>query len=345
MSYLWPIKDRRESRIIYICQLLGALLGIFVLTALNRWRIGYWQVLLGVFAGWFIGAFIYVRFAAKEKETDTEIAVSPNATAEKEKGFGGSDDANETENRFVIASDKDTDRYVELDDPCLNHFTYYNRFEIDFDESEFEYRVDGTKILVRLLQDFSVDPGKGKMWDVRDGVVMESDMRSRYQDEMANSPPPGEITDALRRLRGSIDEQIADMKKQIEWCELVLMGVDADIKSDYCATGSHLVGLKYFILSKHIPLADARRLIRQELERLKIGVSGFTRDAAKLGMEPAGKHGLRPIDGHSWPSGDEMKKVVESIPAFGISYGEFRSREYVFAVLEKLLMKISVSRT
>lgn len=331
MSYLWPIKDRRESRIIYICQGLGVLVGVFVCTALNRWRMGYWQVLLGVFAGWFIGAFIYVRFAAKE--TDAEIAVSPNATAETEEDFAG----DEEERRFVIESDNDFERHVDLDEPCLNHFTYYNRYEIYSGESEFEYHVDGTRVFVRLLQHYSQDPGEPEKWNVRDGVVMEFDVRSRNEDEAANPALPREIADALRAFSGSIDEQVAQLKKQTEWCELLLMGVSAGGEDRFGAPGSHLVGLKYFILSKRVPPADARRLIRREIERLKMGAGVFTKEAAKLGLEPGSDYGLKPIDGHSWPSGDGFKKLVESLPAFGISYEEFRSREYLVAVLEKLL--------
>ncbi len=330
MSYLWPIKDRRESRIIYICQVLGALIGVFLFTALNRSRIGYWQVLLGVFTGWFMGAFIYVRFAAKQ--TDAEIAVSPNGKAEED--LNGKGDVNETENRFVIESDNDFQRHVDLDEPCLNHFKYYNRYEIYYGKSEFEYRIDGTRVFVRLLQKYKEDPGEPRKWEVRDGVVMESDMRSRDEDQAANSFP---LMDALRAFNGSIDEQIADLNKQTEWCELVVMGIEADLQNDYCAIASHLVGLKYFILSKRVPPADARRLIRREIERLKMGAGVFTKEAAKLGLEPGGDYGLKPIDGHSWPSGDGFKKLVESLPAFGISYEEFRSREYLVAVLEKLL--------
>lgn len=321
MSYLWPIKDRRESRIIYICQGLGALVGVFVFTALNRWRVDYWPVLLGVFAGWFIGAFIYIRFAAKE--TDTEIAVPPNATAETEKDFDGSGDVNETGNRFVMQSSNDIEgqeEYVDVDDPCLNHFRYHRRVEIWYGKSEFEYRVEGTRVFVRLLQDFGVEPGEGEKWNVRDGVVMESDMRSRD----TNVP-------------FDLDEEIADLKKQTEWCELLLMGVDTD-RTDGCrVAGSHLVGLKYFILSKRMPPVDARRLIRQEIERLKMGAGVFTKEAAKHGLEPVGRYGLRPVDGRSCPSSDEVTKLVESISTFGISYREFRSREGIVAALEKLL--------
>lgn len=331
MSYLWPIKDRRESRIIYICQVLGALIGVFVFTALNRWKVGFWQVLLGFFVGWFIGAFIYVQFAAKG--ADTEIAVSPNATAETEKEFGGDDGVNETENRFVIESDNDFERHVDLDDPSLNHFTYYNRYEIHLGKSEFEYRIEGTRVFVRLLQDFSVDPGKGKMWDVRDGVVMEFDMRSRDEDEAANSSLPVNLRNSLKR---NIDEQVANLNKQTEWCELLPTGIE----DSFGAPGSHLVGLKYFILSKRVPPADARRLIRQEIERLRMGTGALTKEAAKLGLEPGGDYGLRPIDGHSWPSSDEIEKLVESIPAFGISHEEFRSREWIVALLERLLAAV-----
>ncbi|MFI5127245.1 MAG: hypothetical protein ACHQJX_10505 [Candidatus Acidiferrales bacterium] len=61
---------KRESRIVYICQLLGIFIGISLLTGFNHWKVGYWQILFGVLAGWFIGALIYVFFASKETDTD-----------------------------------------------------------------------------------------------------------------------------------------------------------------------------------------------------------------------------------------------------------------------------------
>lgn len=339
MSYFWPIKDRSESRIIYICQLLRILLGIFLFAGFNHWKIGLSQWLWGIVAGWFIGAFIYVKLAARE--TGTESSQAPGAEGDIE--VRSDNDENGREKDFVIAADGDTDRYVSLDDPCLNHFTYFNRYEIYSGESEFEYRIDGTRVFVRLLQDFSDEPGKGREWDVRDGVVMESDMRARDTNEIADFPSG--LTKALRSARGSVDENIADLNKQTEWCELLLMGIRADFKDSSCAIGSHLVGLKYFMLSQYVPPADARRLIRQELERLKMGIGGFTKEAAKLGLEPGGRHGLKPMQGRPSPSGDEISKLVESIPTFGISYREFTSREWIVAALEKQLTAVKTRKT
>jgi hypothetical protein len=321
MSYFWPIKDRRESRTIYLCQLLGISAGIFLFTVFNHWRIGYEQCLLGVFVGWFIGAIIYVKFAAEE--TDTEFDPAPEAEKDNEIR---SDTDKKPENLFLIARDADTYRYVRLDDPCLSHFTYFNRCEIDFGESEFEYRVEGTRVFVRLLQDYFDEPGEGRRWSVRDGVVMESDIRSRGDNF----------------LPGSIDEEISDLKKRTDWCEMLLMGVSADLKHSDCSISSHLVGLKYYILSKHLPSAEARRLIRQELERLKLGIQEFTKKAAKLGLGPGGRRGLTPLGGHSWPSSDDFKRLVASVADFGISYREFTSCERIAALLEELLTTVRV---
>lgn len=48
---------------------MGISIGIFLFAGFNHWRIGYEQLLWGIFAGWFIGAVIYLKLAAKEADT------------------------------------------------------------------------------------------------------------------------------------------------------------------------------------------------------------------------------------------------------------------------------------
>ena len=66
------------------------------------------------------------------------------------------------------------------------------------------------------------------------------------------------------------DEIIARLKNQVEWQKLDSWGFR---------------GFKFFLLSKKLPKRDARRFLRQELERLKVGTARFFQEAEKYGLE------------------------------------------------------------
>ena len=139
------------------------------------------------------------------------------------------------DNEFVVSdSDKDgvVDRAtIELDvdinyRPAPGHFRLDTRFDLYRGKDEYEYKIDGTSVSLRVLNsrhEPSPDNPEEE-WEVRDGVVLESDLRAR--DE------------AKKFKMGSIDEKIAGLKSATEWQELTSWAFN---------------GFKYFLLSRRLP--------------------------------------------------------------------------------------------
>jgi hypothetical protein len=98
-------------------------------------------------------------------------------------------------------------------------------------------------------------------------------------------------------------------------------------------------GMKYFILRKKLPQAGARRYLRQELERLKLGEIGFFKEGEKYGLEPdeSSLDGLKLMEGKSEPSTEDWKKLFASAQTYGISDVEFSWGKKLKGVPEKLL--------
>ncbi len=218
-------------------------------------------------------------------------------------------------NEFVVERDELSLSEIELDvdinyRPRKNHFRFDSRFDTASSDAEFEYKLEGTKVFVRLLHESSEDIGVKKHWDIRDGVVQEADIRERSKTEIGF-------------IKHSADGKIAALKKAVEWQEI---------------PSSYGNGLKYFILYKNLPTDDARRFCRQEIERLKRGGDRFIEEATKIGfiLDETSKWRLRLPDGVDPPE-DERRKLFESISSFGISYDEFTMAPGLIAALDKYL--------
>jgi hypothetical protein len=86
-------------------------------------------------------------------------------------------------NEFLI-EDKD-ETFTAERDTGLDYRTMPNHFHTDyhFDTCRtkclYEYRLEGTDVLCRLVEDRHSDIGVPEYRDVRDGVVLESDIRKR----------------------------------------------------------------------------------------------------------------------------------------------------------------------
>ena len=222
------------------------------------------------------------------------------------------------DNEFIVENDSDS-KYpqhtsIELDvvmhwRPLVNHFLVESQFDICFGKSLYEYRIEGTEVQFRQIEDEFEDAGSPKRQDVRDGVVQESMIRDFYKDK----------TWLL-----DVDEKVADLKRQTEWQPLPANGYN---------------GFKYFLLSKKLPKPDARRFLRQELERLKLGTAGFYKEAEKYGLEPDDNSldRFRLADGKLKPSDEQFKALYESAKNFGITDLEFSWGKTLTAQLEKLL--------
>jgi hypothetical protein len=120
-------------------------------------------------------------------------------------------------------------------------------------------------------------------WEVRDGVVLESDIRARHE--------------AKKFKRGSIDDEIAELKKRTEWQELTSLSFN---------------GFKYFLLNRSLPAPDARRYLRGELERLKLGHARATQEFAAYGVEPDSSP--ESIDGWRWIGGKKPEDTTVTRP-------------------------------
>jgi len=85
----------------------------------------------------------------------------------------------------------------------INHFRLNSRFDIHFGKRLYEYRIDGTDVQVRLIEDEFEDPGSPTRQDVRDGVVQESAIRDFYKDKTWSWL--------------DVDQKITDLKRETEW--------------------------------------------------------------------------------------------------------------------------------
>jgi hypothetical protein len=216
-------------------------------------------------------------------------------------------------NEFVVEHDESSTSEVDLDvdidyRPRKNHFRFHSRFDTVFSDAEFEYKLDETRVFIRLLNESGQDIGVKKHWDARDGVVQESDIRERAKGQMS-------------LIKSFADDKIAALKKAVEWHEILPY---------------HSNGLKYFILSKNLPKDDARRFFRQEIERLKLGSNRYIEEAIKIGfvLDETSRWRLRLPDGVDPPE-DVLRKLHESISSFGISHDEFTMAPALITTLEK----------
>src|SRR2546421_5235696 len=195
--------------------------------------------------------------------------------------------ADTDDNEFVIEN-KDEMQYTAELDVGLNYRSLPNHFRTDYrydtsrSKSLYEYRLEGTDVLIRLIEDWHEDIGVPKYHDVRDGVVLESELRKRDAERSFH------ITD--------VEAEIADLKKNAEWHKMDSLTFH---------------GLKYFIISRKLPQADARRYLRQELERLKIGTAALLKEAEKYGLEPNedSLDRLKVSEGKTKPSNEEIRKL------------------------------------
>jgi hypothetical protein len=200
--------------------------------------------------------------------------------------------------------------------PEPRHLLVRSRFDLGNSHADYEYKIDGTCVSVRLLNSYDNGESSGfkDEWEVRDGVVLESDIRARW--------------DAQKFKIGDVETILTNYKKQIDWSVLSTWAYN---------------GFVYFLILRSLPVPDARRYLRQELERLKLGNARVTKELATIGIEP--DTDPKSIDGWRWiggkePEGVDSKPILEKVNsgAFGVSREEVgRSGRELMAGLEKLL--------
>ncbi len=186
----------------------------------------------------------------------------------------------------------------------------------DDHHSEFhsveEYRFAGERVLSRLLEDYVDHLGKEE-WHVKDGVVLESQMRKRAEERRISLTP--------------VDEEIARYRVQLEWRPIQNRK------------------LRFFVMAQHpaeYPLRDRRRLIRSELERLEAGARKIVEEAKKQGLNVQdGEKGpeLRYPEGFTEEDRDRVRKVFSDayFAAVGMTADELSTFKLIRADLLKLL--------
>jgi hypothetical protein len=229
----------------------------------------------------------------------TKSRTVPTATAlsEEDDEFVVSDSQNQSGTNYTAGITTDVDINHRQ---APGHFRLESQFDLESGKAEYEYKLDGTSVFIRLLT--SYDWGESTHftdeWEVRDGVVLESDMRARWE--------------AREFKWGSIDEKIADLKKQTEWTALAPWSFN---------------GFVYYLLNRALPAPDSRRYLRQEIERLKVGNAKAIQESAKYGIEPdpnpESVDGWRWIGGHK-PEGANVDPFWETVKsgAYGVAREE-----------------------
>lgn len=226
-------------------------------------------------------------------------------------------------NEFLIESDDMSHASAELDvdiryRPAPNHFRIHETFDTRYTDSEYEFRIDspeaeGPKVFVRLIALKTIDIMEKDHYEVRDGVVLETDMRQMDEGH-------------TRVLKDLTEDRIKNLKAETQWFEM---------KSN--AWG----GLKYFLISKKLPQSEARHFLRTELERLKAGCAAFFKEGEKLGLERDDESKfvdrLRVPEGKPKLSDEEIQKLFAKMDGFGITNLEFSWGNKLCGVLQELL--------
>jgi hypothetical protein len=227
--------------------------------------------------------------------------------------------------KFVVEDTSDGKLTVELDvdfdrRPAINHF----RTTDGHYASDHEYRIDGTSVFCRLIEDRHGSPGVSEYKDVRDGTVLESAIRARNR---ATS------RDYFHGF--NVSDEVDQVRREVEWHEI------GPVFRERWEDSRLRIGLKYFILARKLPHPDAQRYLRQELERLTTGAAAFFKEAEQYGLERDDNSRLndrlKVAEGKARPSYDEIQGLFASIENFGVTDLEFSWERKLTRVLEKLL--------
>jgi hypothetical protein len=269
---------------------------VFGFLAVAAFSGGFTVALLAAIAG--LLYLIVRRYFSVSKTTG--IAITPSALAESPpemiEFFVHDSDKHDVVDRDTIELDVDINRR-----PAPGHFLLVTRFDRYRGKYEYEYKIDGTSVSLRVLNSYD-DPSPANLeeeWKVRDGVVLESELRAR--DEAMKFKLGSMKFKLGSSILKSIDEDIASLKSQTEWQELTSWAFN---------------GFKYFLLNRSLPALDARRYLRGELERLKLGIARATQEFAAYGVEP--DPNPESIDGWRWIEGKkpEDAKIAEVVQPF-----------------------------
>jgi hypothetical protein len=230
----------------------------------------------------------------------------------------------ETESEDNTLSEDDRGFYAEtnvlpsrFEFHCYSHPPEYEHERY----TKYLYRIDGLRVEAKLTECYETNPRSGgsvREYEVRDCVVLESEIRARLQTETL--------------LLTSLDEVIRNLKQAVEWGEV----------------SRH--DLRYFLLGKHpelLPTPEYRRFLRQELERVRYGVAVVGETAREIGyVVKEWEFGARVLSLPENATASEKKALEEKAKQVigcdlyersGISQAEFRESKRIEDCLLKFL--------
>ena len=147
-------------------------------------------------------------------------------------------------NTLILVNDEDWYRDIELYENKIYCDSHPTDYQSSFN-SIYEYKIEWIRVYQRLLEEKVEHIGSGKHYDVKDWIVLESDMRERFKK------------DVYSIVGSSLDNRIKELKKECKWNEIMFYKTKA------------------FILSRNpkiVSKQEFKRYIRWELERIKLWI-------------------------------------------------------------------------
>lgn len=178
----------------------------------------------------------------------------------------------------------------------------------------YEYRLEGTRVLQRLIDEQSDAIGQDRQHSVRDNVIQEVEIRKRFSERSSTIL--------------TVDERLEELRNLVEWHELP-------------------VGkLKFFILHRHpetLPMQECRKYFEQELQRIQSGGDAVMKKAREVGLNPTIKDGgieFEHPDGVSGPALEQFYNSVQCemiVANWGVTYFELHNMPELVSYLKQLL--------
>lgn len=219
----------------------------------------------------------------------------------------------------LVLEDGINDVYLEIQISRNNKTFkwYYHTSDYSYNsETVYEYKFDGFKLSVRVLESKNDSIGSGEEFEIKDNVIMENDIRNRYDERYSSF--------------NSLEDKINKLKKDIDW-------------SDYAHNR-----IKYFLIFRHSDIfnnVDIRKYFRSEIERLMLGHNKIFNEITSFGFDIVKENNYSEVKCSSDVTEDNYSKMRqirdnERITDFGISYYEFEIIDDLKQDLQKYLDKL-----
>ncbi len=272
-----------------------------------------------------IAAFIWLQVRPKPSKPVIEPkGIVAKTVAAMSAPLASSEEELQDDNEFVVSDEGESHAVIALDvdikyKPCPGHFRFRSRYDTSSHQAEYEYRVEGAKLFVRLLHqnDDGAGTPRGGNWEVQDGVVLETDIWSNWEREFA-------CLATQKSWRESQVGKIAGLKEEVEWHELPITWLNGGV---------------LFILRKRAQVAEFRKAVRTELQRIKDGTARMWVELDKIGLEPTtdNHYGLKPTESWDKVPREKLEAALQSLPACGITRNELFTKNRLIEMLQDAL--------